>query len=441
MNIHGFKITGSAIILLLVSSATLAPALSVEICPGGDQVVTKDGSVTFGCTPTGACPEECAYAWSFEGISSSPDTSARSPGEVTFGTEGGKYKVEVTVTDVDGDEATSAVYVYVPKFEITALTFITDHGVMTNGSNASTLGSVYAEPEWKRPDASPGTNTGRNYPISHTRNEKVEVAIRIKAMPIDTPMRNYEVIGSGNGLSYSDTYNLSGGERIVNLTSSEKLDDKIHIIDTNIDWSFELGGGVSSKSTTGSHKIYVLNGPPIGGPSEWRINWAVSSAIGAKDPHEALSAIHWAINKKGVFRNRSDVPSNIWLIADKEPAECIGFALFDNAVIQMLGWGGGAIRYGYVKLDKSSKESSQRGETEGRTNDNARLLYSAGDPIYLNHWEACLRYVHGGVAKYYAGASGIYDSVQEYMEANVTESYWWIEDTKYQELAEDWKQQ
>jgi hypothetical protein len=410
-------------------NAIASGELDVTVSPSTNSVVTMDGSVSFSCSPTGGCPPY-TYSWSFDNASGTPPTDKKDPGDVAFGSSAGgkKNKVKVTVTDSKQASKSAETFVYVPNFEVLELTFTTDHNLLKdNNSDWEDSGTKYTEPEWK---------SGTNNPISQTKNTNVGVKMKIKVTPTDTPSKSYNVVGSGpTGMNFDTSLSLAGGDNAdKTATSTDKLEDKIHAINGSIEWKFKLSGGESTPVNTGSHKVYVTYGTPGGSSiTEKRVAYVVDKASGQADPHDALAAVHG-----GSYVLGSATPTPIWKIAGGTPGECIHLAQFDDAAIQMLGCPAGSIRYLYVKLGESSKESASSSDWEIRASDGAKLIFEDGStPPGLNNWEAALKYTSGGTTKYYAGGAGIYNSVQDCMDAITTKTYWYKLPSTF-DLAETW---
>jgi len=307
------------------------------------------------------------------------------------------------------------------------LTFTSDHGVLKDKNDGpEDGGAVYSQPEW---------SVNHSYPITHTFNQKVSLSMNVKVEPASLPSASYDITGTGlAGLNFSKTATLSSGENPVLIESTNKLSDEIGVASGDLNWTVKMGDKVFCSQSTSSHKIYVLAGTPDGSqPTEWRISWATGKANGSKTAIASLLNIHTPR-----YQYNSPYPSQLWTLADGTTlGECIAMVRFDNLAIRILGWPGGEVMLGYVKLGKSSMAYAQDGQWEKRNSNTEKLLY-VDKKNQPNSWEAFLQYTENGKTILLGGGAFGYDTLQELMEAVVQYTIWVTMEDEFVEDAELW---
>jgi hypothetical protein len=343
---------------------------------------------------------------------------------------------DITINVKDSVGNTGHTQVTVAQVTIGSLSFTSDHHVMTNywddcedGGSAT----VYPKPDW-----TPGAG-GTNNPITHTAGAPASLSLQLQVAPAGLPAQSFTVVGNcdNTGMDYNQTANLQGGANPpVAMTSSTTLPSTIGFSQQSIQWTFYLNGEESPSVSTGPHQIYLLHGQPVaaaGIPTGWRINWVtgICTGIGMNEYLKMMDAIHYT---NGVDP-KAKHPNPIWEIAQVSPgnAQCIDYANFDNAAIQMLGVAGGKIQYLYVNMNKGSFASnSQTDWVQTAGNNPNRLVYVSGNTI--NNWEGALLFN----GKYYPGGLKSELSPQAVMNGIVGKSVWETSDSKYWSDAEIW---
>jgi len=256
-----------------------------------------------------------------EGIA--PSATTRDVGlSLTFAGAGGPCDDTVKLTVID--------------FKLKALSFSSDHGLMLdNNTDFEPTGTAFAEPEWL-----PGSTPPRNYPISHTKATNVQVSLLVFVNPLDTPTLNYTVtgVGSAAGFNFATTAPLPGGPTFLNLTSTDRIDDKIQEIDATIQWNTTMGGCTYLDENTGPHKVYVTAGTPRDTTvsahivTQKRMERAVqqASAANSLNPHEIVKTVIQA------QRFQYNVPRmNAWTVPDGN-SDCQTIVRFAEKVAKMV---------------------------------------------------------------------------------------------------------
>jgi hypothetical protein len=229
-----------------------------------------NGVVTVTAAPCGGLPTNSlptCWTMSANGVSlgsvTSVDVDKTAPGITTvIATAGTSVKSNVIV---------------VVKTEVKAVTFTSDHGVLTdyNTDFAGGGGTVYTPRGWQK-------NLAQNNPITHTQGVKVSANVTIKVEPTGV---TFNLAGSGTALNFSTNGVVStGADQILPVTSTAALAAQVDIINESVNWTATFGGagGLScGAGASGSHKIYVLWGSPGAGPTLKRIDWACTEAQGA----------------------------------------------------------------------------------------------------------------------------------------------------------------
>ena len=217
-----------------------------------------------------------------------------------------------------------------------------------NNSTWDSSGEHYLQPEWVQ-------DPSRNNPISQTKGTRLSAKVIVMVEPIGV---NFTLSSSGSQkyLTLNSTAQVSSGaNQEVTVTANENLVDKVGIAAHYINWKITVGSIELSLGRSGQHKIYLTYSTPAGSEyiTEFRLSEVCSMANGQSESKACADRI---FDKHSTITYTPGAemygPSPIWLLHDPaEDSECPGVANFLSAHFEMLGLGGGTIRYCYAKAD------------------------------------------------------------------------------------------
>ena len=415
-------------------SATAEINLPLVITPNPKVVMYDSAGVTIDYTSKRGTTT-VSSTWSGSGITFNPTTGSSTKASVT---PPGSY----TITATSEGESANAI-LKVVKVELNSLKFTSDHGILRNNNSTwEDTGTVYSEPEWIK---SPVTNN----PITHTKNNKVAIELSIKVEPAGIA---YSISGNGgvSGLNFSaDNLTSTGNSQAIAITSTEKLADKVNIIEKSISWKITIENTELSIGDTGSHKIYVTYGTPSGSVvTEKRINCVTSACKGLANEAIIVQKLWTDVVGPGSYSLGAPYPNPEWKILGGTSGECIAIAKLFEMAIKMIGItpGSGSVVFLYVDPNGSSHENSDSsnfatrdcrignnghtssiGATHADENQYEKLAF-VDNSDGGNNWEACYKYRHNSSSSwvwYAAGTGGrYYSSVQNCMNDIVKYTRW-----------------
>jgi hypothetical protein len=343
--------------------------------------------------------------------------------------------------------------------EVEKVSFVGDHGVMkVNTKDWEDSGPAPTKPEWTR-----GGKETR--PVSYTMKSVVKAQVELSAAPVKGPVEPLEL---GGKPSFSDLAAFKGDGQArgspppAELTAGT-LPESVMALRGAIEWKGKTKrtGRELRAGRSDGHAIYVTLGTPDPidttqehGITEKRMAKAVELVAKARalDPHSIVGSL-MRLFRFYTLRPSPDVPaefdhptffgssSGAWPMADyiSKSGECQAIVRFVRAVIKQVGCPGTADLvviwadpdfHGGAKAKEATvppggglhgKSKMVGGERwyaclvdtypeEGKIYDTEVV---GPDYIGLNNFEACLRFEHGGLTKYYGGGAGVYDSAEQ----------------------------
>jgi hypothetical protein len=335
----------------------------------------------------------------------------------------------------------------ITAIKIVSVEFLSDHKSLKNYDvDWKDGGSRYPKPEW---------TPANQYPISHTMDKPVEIEVTIAVEPSDACPETGTLRGEGpNGMVFEKTgVKFSPGQIKLKLTSDRKLDKKIQELSFSVNWT-TTGTSVAVSPANTVNKMFVTMDTPTTprqpGVTLKRMRHAVSATggVGSLDPHDIVKHV---MSKWSTF-NLNQVYDNEWELADDatDPvtgdligADCQTIVRHTESVIRMVGCPGTAEfivvwakvpapavgvenpAYSPNVSDPKQWYNSFNPPNPAKAKWRATLVdYGGGH----NRYEACLKFEHGGVKKYYAGGVGRKDNVNQVIKVFKTMS-WKNDDT------------
>ncbi|HZS57201.1 MAG TPA: hypothetical protein VFA65_22555 [Bryobacteraceae bacterium] len=256
------------------------------------------------------------------------------------------------------------------------VTFKSDHHMMTdNNADWTNSGSVFPKPEW--------TTRKPSNPISHTKNQKVEIEVDFDVAPANAS----ETVGDVAGIATfcrlffsASKQKFKGGLVTVSVRSTTPLLDMVEKLSGDIQWRVTtVADGAFDVGSSSGHTIYVTWDTPISvsgheaGITQKRMELAVKlvgdaivsagyaeSRLVPEDANQPVSSNispHWIVNDlmrqvKGYeLVPNPNVPAQFdhpqyfndrggaWTMADylSYSAECQAIVRFYRAVIKQVG--------------------------------------------------------------------------------------------------------
>jgi hypothetical protein len=339
----------------------------------------------------------------------------------------------------------------ITAIKLLSVEFVSDHKLLKDyNADWEDGGARFPKPEW---------TPGAQHPISHTMDKEVEVKVTIEVEPSDACPETGTLRGEApGGLVFEKTgVSFKPGKQTIQIKSDKKLEKKIQELDFSVDWSTP-GTSVSISPTKTSNIIFVTMDTPTTpaarpGITLKRMRHSVKAAGGAGslDPHKIVKHV---MSKWSSF-NLSVVYDNAWELGDDKRytsgpnagdligADCQTIVRHTDKIIKMVGCPGVAefiVVWAKVPTPTTGEENpaytpnmsnpkqwynSHRPFNAARAKWRATLVDHGGGQ---NRYEACLKFEHGGVKKYYAGGVGQLDNANEVIKVFKTMS-WRDDDT------------
>lgn len=343
-----------------------------------------------------------------------------------------------------------------------SLAFVGDHALLKdNAADWTASGNPIAKPEF--------TFGRKSAPVSRTKANYLAVKVELEVWPYDAPQMQCTIKGAASwGQSFETKFPLKGGKQTVVVESAEKLPDRTVKLAGDIEWTVDNGAdGAMKADRSWGHALYLTIDTPIdltatreAGITDKHMMTAVDlvGRSGALDPHAIVGWLMGQIPGYTLQPNPA-VPAafshptyfntvgGAWPLADwlSYRAECQAICRFVSAVIKQVGcpgtaevmvvWADPDVDSGNTALEATwaSGGGLARKPTRMINGDpcNATLVdshveegaeyqidnESGAGYVGCNNFEACLRFEHNGVKKYYGGGAGTYGSAQEVLTA------------------------
>lgn len=322
------------------------------------------------------------------------------------------------------------------------MTFKTDHDLLKNyDADWKDGGARFPKPEW---------TIASSHPVSHTMDKPVTIELEIEVAPADACPETGDLQGVGpGGMLFKKTgVSFSPGKKKIELKSDRNLEKKIQELNFQIDWT-TTGTSVPISPSPTSNTMFVTMDTPVTprwpGVTLKRMRHAVKAtgAAGSLDPHEIVKFV---MAKWSSF-NLGQVYNNEWELADdaRDPmtgnligADCQTIVRHTESVIRMVGCPGttefivvwakvpapavGIENPAYSPNVSDPKQwyNSFNPPNPAKAKWRATLVDGNGGS---NRYEACLKFTHAGVKKYYAGGVGRKDSVNQVIRVFTTMSW------------------
>jgi hypothetical protein len=336
--------------------------------------------------------------------------------------------------------------------KLISLRFWSDYGLIKNEEEKWTnTGVRYPVPEWI---------DGRDIrsPIVHNIDKKVKLDLTFEAGPPGACAEQGTIAGTGpEGIQFNGQATFKPGKLKVTLTSDTKTPKRVDELDLSIDWTV-VTPPVNYDVTTQNTCYLVMNKPvdhgePEDGVTKKRAETAVSlvGEVASLDPHTIVGHL---MEKFPFYTLEAhpDVPAEYkhptffnttggaWPMADNidKSGECQAIVRFVRGLLMQVGCPGDAKTY-LVWSDPTVSNGTKVLEApypkrtlhDRKKKVNGVTWYAAladrdpvavgttftSDDMGMNTFEACLRFSHGGVTKYYGGGAGVYDSHEEVIHA------------------------
>lgn len=342
--------------------------------------------------------------------------------------------------------------------KLISVTFTSDHGLLTDKTDDWKKGGQLFEAKDKRE-----WTEDHSFPISHSRKKKIALTVEFEIGPAGAAPDSGTVTGDGgdDALTFRGAIQLAPGRVSASLTADKELPDRVAALkNKNIRWTVEGSRATAVAGTSGKHTIYVtLDTPKNEGKQEdgvtlKRMDKAVELVAGARstDPHKIVAHLmakfeFYTLERDPAVPAKYKHPTyfnhagGAWPMADFIPqtGECQAIVRFVRGVIKQVGCPGEAVTvvvWSDPNVDGGRKAlESEWGKGGGLSGvkkvvDGETWYAALADrnpirngqtfrpkQIGLNNFEACLRFEHNGVKKYYGGGAGVYDSPQEVLSA------------------------
>jgi hypothetical protein len=342
-----------------------------------------------------------------------------------------------------------------PGYGIESVTFVGNHGLMkVNTKDWTAAGPSHPRPEWR----STGTETR---PVSYTKGSKLAIDLEVVPKRPDGPVEDASVAGAAafENMSLRGQGRVGRSSAVVSMQGGV-LPNRVAALKGDIRWTI-TAQATSTRYDAGSsrgHTVFVTIDTPASvagsreeGITERRMAAAtrVIAGAGSNDPHRIVAHL-MGLFRGYTLRPNPAVPSQFdhptyfnsvggaWPMADHldKSGECQAIVRFVHAAIKQVGcpgkadlvvvWADPDVAGGTKGLEATSppggglynKTKVVNGRTwaaclvdtypvEGKIYDIEQLNSSY---MGLNNFEACLRFEHGGVKRYYGGGAGTYQS-------------------------------
>ncbi len=348
------------------------------------------------------------------------------------------------------------------ELKVLSLAFTSDHGKLKDyADDWQNKGDRFPQPEWK---------AEHSHPISHTMDKNVEIEIELEAGPENAPNKKARLVGKGPGdhLSFEGDIDLVPGKSKHKLTAKGKLAKKIDDLkDLAIEWKLTPTGDdeLDGKKTEG-HRVFVTVDDPADGHGtredgitlkrmEQAVKWVKEA--NTLDPHAIVNKLmkkykYYVLYPSEKVPKKFNHPSyfndigGAWPMVDyrDEYGECQAIVRIVRAHLWQVGVPGDANIY-VVWSEPKGDDDAETKEGDWEKNSNAGLnvrkwvdsktwaaclvdgeveegkvyppshspMPGGGSSPGLNRYEACLRFAHNGVTKYYGGGAGVFNDKDE----------------------------
>ena len=402
----------------------------------------------------------------YENIVNSPDSSIQSEWENAYVEEGGVLEEPVKPRGKPvGGACEACPCGPITDVRLVWLEFLSDHKLLKDEWTEWTdTGKLYPKPDWR---------SGRveQNPISHTLEHKIKLKLLLDVRPDNACPDTAKIEGTGAGFTFKkEGVSLKPGLNVVELESKEKIKQRVERIDLNIQWTIETqryGNYLGNTENT----MFVTYGTPRKGGGESRREDGVTAKrmqravslvgdTGSLIPHTIVSSLmgqfksytlkrHPSVPEKyehpAYFQEKHPDAGGAWPMADyiDKTAECQAIVRFVLGVIHQVGCPGTSefiVVWADPDINKGRKVLEGLRGLSGRfkRGRNGKRWYPSliggGDPevgevftpheMDMNNFEACLKFTHGGVTKYYAGGVDTYNSKEEVILV-FTALVWW----------------
>lgn len=341
--------------------------------------------------------------------------------------------------------------------EVISVDYLSDHDLLKDEKAKWTDSGVsYPKPEWLKGRA-------QQSPVSHTMEKPVKLKVTLKVKPDNACPETGDLECTGpNGLNFKLTgITYKPGENKFDIQSSGNLLKKVQKLNFNLNWKAKPTSGTFS-STTQNELFETIDTPIDEGKQEdgatyKRMAKAVGlvGATGSTDPHTIVAALMKkfpaytlevdpavpAIYNHPTYFNTSF--GGAWAMADyvAETGECQAIVRFVRGVIKQVGcpgdakvmmvWSDPNVNNGNTVIEQemgaglASVEKMVSGKkwyaaladspvSVGKT---YSMDEKDADYVGMNNFEACLKFTHNGVSKYYGGGAGVYDTKEQVIHA------------------------
>ncbi len=364
--------------------------------------------------------------------------------------------------------------VKVPKvvyktLKVLSMAFKSDHNKLKDyTTDWQSKGNVFPRPQWK--------NGEYSHPVSHSLDQEIELEIELEAGPENAPTKKKaKLMGTGPGahLTFEQDIELDPGKSKHTIKAKAKLEKKVQDLkDLAISWKLKVeGDGELDGKKTEGHRIFVTvdtpkdgNGTREDGITLKRMEQAVKwvAPMNTLDPHTIVSKLmkkykYYVLYPSAKVPKKYKHPSyfnnvgGAWPMVDyaDEYGECQAIVRIVRAHLWQLGVPGDANIF-VVWSEPLSNTTAKTMEADWEKNSNAGLNTSkfengktwaaclvdgeveegksypashspmpsgGGSSPGLNRYEACLRFAHNGVTKYYGGGAGVFKDKDEVIKA------------------------
>lgn len=403
----------------------------------------------------------------YEHIVNSPDSSIQSEWENAYVEEGGVLEEPVKPRGKPvGGACEACPCRSITDVRLIWLEFLSDHKLLKDEWTEWTdTGKLYPKPDWRN---------GRveQNPISHTMEHKIKLKLLLDVRPDNACPDQAKIEGTGAGFTFKkEGVSLQPGLNVVELESKEKIKQRVERIDLNILWTIETQRYGNYLGNTENTMFVTYGTPRKGGGASRREDGVTAKrmqravnlvgAIGSLIPHTIVSSLmgnfsfytlerHPSVPEKfehpTYFQEKHPDAGGAWPMADhmSKSAECQAIVRFVLGIIHQIGcpgtaeyivvWADPDINKGRTALEEGVAGLGGRKKI-GRNGKEWYASLVAGDPgevgkvfapneLEMNNFEACLKFTHGGVMKYYAGGAGVYDSKEKVIKV-FSALVWW----------------
>lgn len=328
------------------------------------------------------------------------------------------------------------------SIKLLSVTFKSDHNLLKDyDTDWKDGGARFPKPEW---------TPAAQHPVSHTMDKPVTVEVEIEVEPADACPETGTLKGEGpGGMVFEKTgVSFAAGKQKITVTSDKNVEKKIQELNFQVNWK-TIGTSVSLSPSQSANKMFVTMDTPT--TPRWpgitlkRMRHAVKATGGAGslDPHTIVKHV---MSKWSTF-NLSQVYDNEWELADDatDPAtgaligaDCQTIVRHTESVIRMVGcpgttefivvWAKVPAPAAGIENPAYSPNVSDPKQWYNNFNppDPAKATWRATLVDHSggqNRYEACLKFEHGGVKKYYAGGVGRLDNVNQVIRVFKTMSW------------------